>query len=267
MESPEAAMKMKFKNPPIRELVIGLYFDREVREFRAEHIGLFWSSIREEFPTVSQQPIVAAPGAVSSVLMDFGNEFSFLPRFWLEAKGGDTLMQIQKNAFLFNWRKRENVYPHYDSVKRAFDTNFSRYHRFLEKELGARPNLQIAELTYINVIESCEYWQNTSDTAAIFPRFKIPIEVSDERVLEDFSQVTTEKVAADLSIHIAIRAGRSTGSSSAPALAFEFRAIGLLGAADKGEADAWFDRAHDAIGRIFTTSTSSDIQERYWQAT
>jgi hypothetical protein len=42
-----------------------------------------------------------------------------MPRFWLEAEDGTILMQIQKNAFLFNWRKREAQYPHYENVKAA----------------------------------------------------------------------------------------------------------------------------------------------------
>jgi hypothetical protein len=40
-------MSVKFKNPPINELVIGVYFDGEVPSLRSEHIGLFWGEVKK----------------------------------------------------------------------------------------------------------------------------------------------------------------------------------------------------------------------------
>ena len=34
-------MKTNAENPPINELIIGLYFDRAIPPFRSEHVGLF----------------------------------------------------------------------------------------------------------------------------------------------------------------------------------------------------------------------------------
>jgi hypothetical protein len=31
------------------------------------------------------------------------------------------------------------------------------------------------------------------------------------------------------------------------------------------DADAWFERAHETIGNCFVTTTSPEIQERYWE--
>jgi uncharacterized protein (TIGR04255 family) len=257
-------MKTKFKNPPINELVIGLYFDRHLLPFRSEHVGLFWSSLREEFPVIRQQPIVSPPawGSSGALTIELADEIYPMPRFWLEAPDGSTLMQLQKNAFLFNWRKKDAAYPHYETVKAAFDRNFARFSRFLDKELQARPTLQIAELTYINVIESCEYWGGPSDTANVFPNFRV---VSSGAPEPDFNQVASQQIALDLSLTTSIRNGREVQSGGKPVLVFEFRALGLLGAADKSEADAWFERAHEAIGNCFTAITNPDIQQRYWQ--
>jgi uncharacterized protein (TIGR04255 family) len=96
-------MTVKFRNPPINELVIGVYFTRDLHALRAEHVGLFWSSIRPEFPTTQQQPIVVPPiiPSAAGVTMEFGapGELFPMPRFWIES--ADRL-QIQRNAFLFN---------------------------------------------------------------------------------------------------------------------------------------------------------------------
>ena len=56
-------MHRKFKRPPINELVIGVYFASEVATLQAEHIGIFWSSIRNEFPKIQQRPLLSAPNA------------------------------------------------------------------------------------------------------------------------------------------------------------------------------------------------------------
>ena len=57
-----------------------------------------------------------------------------LPRFSIKSPNGEMLIQIQRNAFLFNWRKREGHYPHFEVVKKSFDRNFALFMQFLEKE-------------------------------------------------------------------------------------------------------------------------------------
>jgi len=148
-----------------------------------------------------------------------------MPRFWLEGPDGSTVMQLQKNAFLFNWRKKDSDYPHYEAVKAAFDQNFARFNRFLEQEIQARPTLQIAELSYINVIESCEYWSGPQDTPNVFPNFQV---VSAGTPQPDFNQVASQQFAPDLSLTTSIRNGRGVHSGGKPVLIFEFRALGLL---------------------------------------
>ena len=49
-----SSMPRKYKNPPVNEVVIGVYFNDSILAMRAEHVGLFWSSIASEFPEASQ---------------------------------------------------------------------------------------------------------------------------------------------------------------------------------------------------------------------
>ncbi len=53
--SKPAAARMVFEKPPINELVIATFFP-PVPELRAEHVGLFWHTIRAEFPSSQQAP-------------------------------------------------------------------------------------------------------------------------------------------------------------------------------------------------------------------
>jgi uncharacterized protein (TIGR04255 family) len=263
-------MKTKYKAPPISELVIGVYFDRYL-PLRSEHVGLFWSAVRDEFPTIRQQQLVARPpfGPIaSSFTFEFlgENEVFPMPRFWLEAPDGTWLMQIQKNAFLTNWRKRDADYPHFERVKKAFDKNFGRFSQFLNKELGVTAAPQISELAYINIIESCNYWRGPEDTGNVFPNLKLPISENGSKPYSDFNFVTVEQFGHDLALTTTIRSGRTAIEAGKPALVFEFRAIGLLGAAMMPEADEWFVRAHETIVNRFTAITNPDIQQRCWLA-
>jgi len=260
-------MTVKFRNPPINELVIGVYFSRELHPLRAEHVGLFWSSMRSDFPTIQQQPEVVPPIAPAPpVVFATTAEMFPLPRFWIESLNGEMLIQIQRNAFLFNWRKREGRYPHFETVKRAFDKNFALFINFLEKELSLpSPEIQVAELNYINLIENAEYWSGPADTKNVLPSFRLPVEESTEIGPVDFNVTTVQRFSVDLIVTTTIRTGLK--GENQPVLSMEFRGIGPLGASTKVEADSWFDRAHETIGHSFTKITNPDIQERYWQPT
>jgi uncharacterized protein (TIGR04255 family) len=258
-------MSIKFKNPPISELVIGVYFEREIPSLRSEHVGLFWGQVRQDFPNIQQQPPVAPPALEPSQhLYLFISSEIWMPRFWLENPDGSTLMQIQKNAFLFNWRKKEKDYPHFDAVKAAFDMNKKRFFKFLSDELSEpEPKAQLAELNYINAIESCEYWKGPEDTVKVIPRFRVPVPERSETESLDFHQITSQRLAADLTLTTTVRSARLAQAPAQPVLIIEYRATGLL--PDDDALDSWFGRAHDSIGHCFTEMTSQDIQKAHWQ--
>jgi uncharacterized protein (TIGR04255 family) len=257
--------KVKFKNPPISELVIGVYFGRDLPSFGVEHIGLFWARIRDEFPTVSQQPIVTPPGSGVSLMIEFTSEQFPMPRFWFEAADGVTLIQVQKDAFLFNWRKRDASYPHFETVKAGFDKYLSIFLEFLARDVLTAPDFRIAELTYINALFQNEYWSGPRDTAAVLPFFRLPVVDDGEALPPDFHQVSTQRLAPDLTLSTTVRSARATKDATKPALVFELRAVGTLNEATRVDLDRWFDRAHDTTGACFLSMTSPDIQKRYWE--
>lgn len=261
-------MKVKYKNPPINELIIGAYFDQPILPLHSEHIGLFWAEVRKDFPTIQQQPELSLPIVGPTLTFQFGltDEPYPMPRFWLLSEDETMLMQIQKNAFIFNWRKRDAEYPHFEAVKSYFDKYFDIYLSFIQRELSIEKlNIQIAELTYSNLIEAGEYWNDASDTPRLIPSLSIPDPGMMIEGNPDFNYLTAYKLAADLALNVAVRTGRKATEAGKGLLVLEFRALGALGTASKAEADAWYDRAHDAIGRCFTAMTNPDIQRRHWQ--
>jgi len=121
----------------------------------------------------------------------------------------------------------------------------------------------MAELNYVNVIEPCDYWKGPNDTSDVIPRFRLPVPETEEMDPADFQQVTSQRLATDLSLLTTVRTGRSPTDLTKPVLIIEYRAIGLV--TDANDIDSWFLSAHEAIGLCFKNMTSADIQKNHWQ--
>ena len=128
------------------------------------------AAYKKEYPIINQQ----AP--IAGMLDTIGPEVFPMPRYWFISEDEVNLIQVQKNAFIFNWRRRNGDYPHFfENLKPAFDKNFSVFEEFLRAETETT-NLPIdlCELTYVNVIERCEYWSGPADTPNVIPSFCVP---------------------------------------------------------------------------------------------
>jgi uncharacterized protein (TIGR04255 family) len=114
------------------------------------HFGLFYQTIRDEFPRVQTQPRLApypqqfGPEAMSIQTM-LNNVFQAqslqlaLPRAWFVSSDDTLLLQIQPDRFVFNWRKGQSEadYPHFGAVSERFIKLFKRFESFLlEQSLG-----------------------------------------------------------------------------------------------------------------------------------
>lgn len=250
----------KYKNPPINELVIGVYFKEPMLALRAEHVGLFWSSVREEYPNSEQNIVI---GDVETAGIQAPNEVFPMPRFWFFTEDESHLIQVQRNAFLLNWRKRKQDYPHYENLKMRFDAEYIRFIDFLEKEFSLNPLIERCELTYINVISDEAYFNSFSDVMNVIPSFSSPSIGSSGPKPSDFNLAYVYPIETDLSLRLNIqsRQNRKTGSDT---LYFELRSIGALADGTKAEADILLDRAHDKIGDVFNVLTNPEIQHQYW---
>ena len=254
-------MKTRFQNPPINELIIATYFEPLIAELRSEHIGLFWARIRNDFPKVEQQGPV---GSIEAFQVT-GNEFVPIPRYWFISEDEVNLIQVQRNAFMLNWRRRNEEYPHFaDHLKPTFDKYFQVFEDFLREDVGVGdPGIDLCELTYVNTIESCQYWQGPQDTANVIPSFAFLKTGMDPASALNCAYTYTPD--SNLTVRVGIRNGQSTRKPDTPVLVFEIRATARLGKVGKSVADSWYERAHRAIIACFLQMTSKDIQDAYWQ--
>jgi uncharacterized protein (TIGR04255 family) len=256
-------MAVTFNKPPLDEVIVGAYFVQPI-PLRAEQVGLFWSELRKELPVIQQQPELAPPFGSTQTFGFIGpGELYPMPRFWLVSEDESILVQVQKNAFLLNWRKRNAEYPRFETVKKRFDVYYAALVDFVSRELRTEmPLIQSTELTYSNVVDECPYWSGAEDTSNVIPGFSLP---NVEASTVDFNSVIAYTLEPDLMLNVAIRTARRPTNASAVVLAFDLRIIGALGAASKPEADNWYERAHETVIRTFTAMTAQDIQLGYWQ--
>ncbi len=256
-----SAQPTVFANPPVNEVIVSTYFDPPLTELLSEHIGLFWAEIRDDFTQVKQQPPL--PGRQSIV----ANETFPMPRYWFIANNEINLIQIQRNAFIFNWRRRDEDYPRYhNDIKVNFDKYFGVFTKFLdEKGIATEPTVDMCELSYINSIESCEYWNNPDHTPNVIPSFSNFDLRLDTKGSKGFNCNFLFDIEADMNLNIGISSKASTDQPSSNRLMFEIRAQGRFSRVAKSATEDWFERAHGTIEQCFLKMTASEIQHRYWK--
>jgi len=167
-----------FESPPVIETVLGVEFSPLAR-FSIPHFGMFWQTIRADYPNFSVQPPLdpqiegagdgkppKGPGVLIRIL-------GHPPvRCWFINAKNTELVQLQSDRFLFNWRKivGTEAYPHYDDHTRpVFCREWERFCSFLrDNELG-QPQVRQCEITYVNHLEKGQGWQSLADMASIFP--------------------------------------------------------------------------------------------------
>lgn len=251
-------MKMKFKNPPINELVIGVYFSPPLAKLRAEHIGLFWSTIQDRFPHSKNAPPI---GTVDIMGPD---DIFPLPRFWFSSEDDSTLIQIQKNAFLVNWRKREGSYPHYEHVKKEFDKNFDEFVKFLKTSVGIEDvYIDRCELSYINNIGESDFYQGLGDIKNFIPSISFPD--TGLKSLQGVNIKTSHEVTENTQLTVTIqnRITIDAKKQQHEILYYELRTSGKLAEPSKKEADRWFEKSHDIIGNCFINMVSQEAQKTW----
>lgn len=151
-----------FAKPPVVETVLDVGF-APLTGWGIPHFGLFWQSIRDEYPTFQDQPPVllrretfgtkqSQPLTLAFDILNIQPE----ARCWFEEKSGARLIQIQHDRFIHNWRKTEEQqeYPRYEKVIRpAFGREWERFCSFLDQQSIGLPEVQQCEVQYINHID------------------------------------------------------------------------------------------------------------------
>ena len=259
-----AAGRIKFENPPINELAIAL-FHLPITEMKAQHMGLYWNRIRDKYhDCVQQQPIIAN---LSDAFPETPGEVFPLPRFWFSSSAHPTLIQIQRNAFILNWRRgTTSEYPHYETVVKEFWQEFDRYKSFVQ-DLGGKSLeiIQRCELTYVNLITQSDVFSSPDQLKNILPPIASLSDIqTDNRKMAGLNATITYRVDATLLIDMAVRLGHKPDTKE-PVAIIELKAHGVPSDLSLEGTRAWYDLAHEATYKMFLDATNEEVQKLIWK--
>lgn len=227
------------------------------------HIGLFWGSLREHFPNCQH----AAPLSFDPTATDAATGLP-IPRVWLINRDEDRLIQLQKDAFFYNWRRRDETkpYPRYHSIIKPFTKYISQFEAFVrENELGDL-TINSFELTYINHIFQGEGWESLGEIGKLFPdcswkgRSNRFLPIPNSIAWRTSFSLPEDKGTLTAKVDRAIRT-----TDQHPLLALELRATGSGAVNSLDKMEDWFNTAHEWIVRGFADLTGATIQQKIWK--
>jgi uncharacterized protein (TIGR04255 family) len=268
-----AAKRTKFKNPPIHELTIAL-FHLPIVEMKSQHVGIYWDIIREKYPLCEQQPPISlvnfsdAQFQPTALFQEVPGEVFPLPRFWFSSRLHPTLIQVQRNAFIFNWRRLpgSGEYPHYETVVEDFWHELAAYKTFIKESVGGKIDvIHRCELTYVNLIIPNEMFANPAQLMNVLPLTASLYDVqTDNRQLTGLNSTVTYRVNPTLHIDLAIRLGQRFDTKELAAM-LELKAHGVPSDLSLDQARDWYDSAHQATYDLFLDATDKQIQKKIWK--
>ncbi len=202
--------RVRFKNPPVVEVVCGVLFALP-RPLKGAEVGLFWQQIAKDFPELREAPPLASivEQFDDATVQEDGAQLLSMPplrRTWMLSSDGHHLVQVQDDRFLFNWKKAadETVhdrlhgrdqhqadYPSYDHVIERFNHHLRGFQGFLTSRQAGAMQFQQYELTYVNHVGSWNGLKVVPMAAALVDQSR---EIGRERFLPEpagFQWVTT----------------------------------------------------------------------------
>lgn len=165
---PEPGNDFELERPPLDEMVLGIQFV-PLAGWSVPHFGLFWETIRQDFPhfevkepLITPESLLSAPGSLV---------VSGLPaRMWFIEESGVHLLQIQHDRVVLNWRKRPGgVYPRYRSLRSQLERLWTGFIGFLEREDLGTPQVTRCENSYVNYIDIEALMREGLSFVDIFP--------------------------------------------------------------------------------------------------
>lgn len=154
-----------YENLPINGIVCGIQFD-PIKQLQSAHFGVLWQKFRHDFPETEDQIIV---GPVSEE--DIGSPDPPLPRVRFIYANENEFIQVERDRFLHNWRKRrpEDESLGSEKVVENFEKHLSRFQEFLLEENLGNFVAREYELRYIDLIPKGQRWENPGGLENVLP--------------------------------------------------------------------------------------------------
>ena len=157
------SQKVKFTNPPVDELVLGVQFG-SIEQLRTIHLRQIWELFEPEFPNVQEMHQLAPRfETFNDADRDLELEIETSPppfrRLWFSSVDEQHLVQFQRDRLIFNWRRRHDqiVYPSFEVLLPKFEQQFLKLSDFTQRHFNFELEIKQAEVAYINIIQSSDF--------------------------------------------------------------------------------------------------------------
>lgn len=261
----------EFGRPPLNEVVLGIQFE-PLAHFRLPHFGLFWPRIRDRYPrTLDKTPLAHVVEWVEPRPQEGGSAILLqeeLPpvRCWFLDETETSLIQLQKDRFLRNWRQLigNESYPRFNNLSNFFFKEWNEFLAFVTEEELGQPKINQCELTYVNHFEPGIGWKDFSNLDGLFSFLKP-------------RQIATGLPGPDLftwSARYKLLDGKSAGHVKVDTvfrgrdlkiiLAMNLTARGAPVGSAMIDVSAWFTMAHEWIVRTFDELTEPPMH-KIWE--
>ena len=188
------------------------------------------------------------------------------PRVWFVHSDDSRVIQVQKDRFIFNWRRRNDEYPSFDVVYPEFQDYFAEFRSALKELQLPRIMPNRLELKYINIIDENITLDSYGDLTQIFPDFCWR---NDEMRFLPSPRNLHLNYHFDLpdnfgSILFSLKSG-TVKQTDRRVLQLEITAQGMSPDTDAETLGTWFNLAHEWIVCAFEDMTSQEIQTTVWR--
>jgi uncharacterized protein (TIGR04255 family) len=256
---------VNFDKPPVVEVVCGVVF-RPLSALKSAHIGSLWQRFMEDFPNTDDHAALPAPppaGPQPGLVISLGPP-SELPRVSFLSDDGCRMIQVQRNRFHYNWRRKDdaNEYPRFPSVFAEFKKRYSTFDEFVTSVGCDAPSLVQYELTYVNLIARGQTWEGLADIAVVLP--DLGWRKDSTRFLpppQDLHWEATYPLPKEAGVLVEnVRSGRHKDTGEL-ILLLELTARGR---AEITSFDDWFEVSHEWIVKGFKDLTGASMHKDVW---
>lgn len=247
-----------FQRPPVAETALGVVF-APLAGWSVLHFGLLWERFRELYPE-TEIKTAGGPGEVRFTATE-GIDFSALPiKAMFIDRSGNQLVQIQRNAFIRNWRQTEQSveYEHYENVRPLFQRDWKTFCGFLDSEELGQVEVVQCEVTYINHLVRGKEWQTFDDVSRIF-RIWAGANVDSLSASQMVSFVTVFELPEKAgTLQVVLQPGLRKRDAK-EIIQFSLTATGKPADSSSAEILKWLDLGHVAVVSSFRDLTTPEM--------
>jgi uncharacterized protein (TIGR04255 family) len=258
----------RFRKPPVSEVAVGVQFPAVLNPV---HLGLYYQRIKARFPKVRIQPTVA-PSFETFVVPQtiFGSPIQTLdlqPRMWFMSDDENSLIQLQGDRLLFNWRGgvQGSSYPHFEAVYAEFTNALDELETLVAAEgitaIAAAVNQ--CEVLYVNPLLTANTGVPLSAPEKIFRVWSDKLGLEWQEPLEDMSFTVRYRLNGEDGNPFGRLTATLLSSGSAPneshGFQLELTARGMPQERGRDGIAAFHNHAHRAIVRCFTALTTPEM--------